>query len=114
MKTFFILSHLFLILPAYGVNWKYQVNINGAKGELFEIDDSRNSLDSGPYACEVTPVVLKDNTEYRTLTCAVGSSMVSTGGLCTTKAHKMASVQYAILNMHGPKSFVNVVVSCHF
>lgn len=99
---------------AFAVSWSYQVNVNGKAGASKAIDGGKATFDAGPYYCEVTPVKVNNNTEYRTLTCSVGSGTVSTGGLCTQKGSKFASVQYAILNLNGPKTLVNVVLSCQF
>lgn len=111
-----ILSLLFVLFatPALASSWSYQVNINSNKGSVKKMDSSKTTFDAGPYYCEVTPVTVKNNTEYRTLVCSVGTGTVSTGGLCTRKGHKFPSVQYAILNLNGPKNVVNVVVSCNF
>ncbi|GEM_PF-3298034 len=112
-----ILLSMFLLLstlPAMALTWTHQVNINGAQGKVKKMDAGKNSFEAGPYYCEVTPVILNNNTEFRSLVCAVGSGTVSTGGLCTRKAAKVASVQYAILNLNGPKNSVNVVVACKF
>jgi hypothetical protein len=114
MKAFFVLSLLFLMLPAHAVVWNYQVNINESSGAVKKIDGSKSTFEAGPYYCEVTKVVDSNNTEFRSLICSVGAGTVSTGGLCTKKGAKVASVQYAILNLNGPKNNVNVVVSCNF
>lgn len=95
-------------------NWTYQVNINNKKSLVREIFYGKVSFEAGPYVCEVSPISIADNTEYRTLTCSIGTSTVSTGGLCTRKNHKFPSVQYAILNITGAKTFVNVNVACNF
>lgn len=94
--------------------WSYQVNINGANGSSKKLDTGKNSFEAGPYFCEVTPVAENNKTQYRTLICSVGTGTVSTGGLCTIKGAKFPSVQYAILNLNGPKNIVNVVVACDF
>lgn len=114
MKTLFGLGLLLLVTSALSNTWKYQVNINGSKGAVKKISTSKITIDAGPYYCEVSPVNDENNTEYRSLTCAVGTGTVSTGGLCTKKGSKFPSVQYAILNLSGPKNLVNVVVSCEF
>lgn len=111
------LMAMFLFLAAtqtHAVEWTYQVNVNNTAGTVKKIDAGKNSFDAGPHYCEVTPVIVNNNTEYRSLVCAVGTGTVSTGGLCTRKGAKVASVQYAILNLTGPKNLVNVVVSCKF
>jgi hypothetical protein len=114
MKSFLVLGLLFLMSPALAVTWSYQVNINSKAGAVKNIDATKSTFEAGPYYCEVTPVVVQNNTEFRTLVCSVGTGTVSTGGLCTKKGSKVASVQYAILNITGPKNLVNVVVSCKF
>jgi hypothetical protein len=114
MKSILTAFILVFTVPAFANTWSYQVNINGNQGSEKKIDSSKSSFDAGPYYCEVTPVDVKDNTEYRSLTCSVGSGTVSTGGLCTRKGSKFPSVQYAILNLNGPKNVVNIVVSCKF
>lgn len=114
MKVLLIFSFLFLTNTAFPASWSYQVNINGKSGDHKNIDSSKNSFEAGPHFCEVTPVFVNNNTEYRSLFCSVGTGTVSTGGLCTRKGSKVASVQYAILNLNGPKNVVNVVVSCKF
>lgn len=112
----FILGILFAFSmnSAFAVNWSYQVNINNKPGSFKKLDNGKTSFDAGPFYCEVTPVIVNNKTEYRSLTCAIGSGSVSTGALCTQKASKFASVQYAILNLNGPKNLVNVVVACKF
>lgn len=114
MKAFFTFFLFLMMTPAMAVTWSYQVNINGNPGPAKKIDSGKNTFEAGPYFCEVTPMVLNNNTEYRSLVCGVGAGTVSTGGLCTRKKVKVASVQYAILNLNGPKNTVNVVVSCKF
>ena len=114
MKFLSGLILFFSLTPAFAVTWTYQVNINGKQGTVKTIDDSKTSFDAGPYYCEVTPMVLNNNTEFRSLVCSVGTGTVSTGGLCTRSNSKTASVQYAILNLNGPKNVVNVVVACKF
>lgn len=114
MKVLLALLMTFAASQAFAVNWSYQVNVNGKAGSVKKIDGGKTTFDAGPYYCEVTPVKVNNNTEYRTLTCSVGAGTVSTGGLCTQKGSKFASVQYAILNLNGPKTLVNVVVSCQF
>lgn len=114
MKSILAFFVLFFVAEAYAVTWTYQVNVNGAPGQVKKIDAGKNTFEAGPYFCEVTPMVLKNNTEFRSLVCGVGAGTVSTGGLCTRKSVKVASVQYAILNLNGPKNNVNVVVACKF
>lgn len=114
MKIFLSLFLLFTTVPAMALTWTYQVNINGKPGQVKKVDAGKNTFEAGPYYCEVTPVILNNNTEFRSLVCAVGSGTVSTGGLCTRESAKVASVQYAILNLNGPKNSVNVVVACKF
>jgi hypothetical protein len=114
MKSFLALTLFALMSPAFAVTWTYQVNVNNSQGKVKQIDSSKSSFEAGPYYCEVTPVVVNNNTEFRSLVCSVGSGTVSTGGLCTRKGAKVASVQYAILNLSGPKNLVNVVVACKF
>lgn len=114
MKSIFALAFLLLSLPTFAVSWTYQVNINNTPGTVKSIDSGKSSFDAGPYYCEVTPVTVNNNTEFRSLVCSVGSGTVSTGGLCTRKGSKTASVQYAILNLNGPKTLVNIVVACKF
>jgi hypothetical protein len=114
MKVLTALIFSLMMLPAFAVTWSYQVNVNNEPGVVKKIDASRNGFEAGPYNCEVTPVAISNNTEYRSLVCSVGTGTVSTGGLCTRKGVKVASVQYAILNLTGPKNIVNVVVSCKF
>lgn len=114
MKSIFVFCLFLLTLPAFAVTWTYQVNVNNAPGSVKKIDSDKTSFDAGPYYCEVTPVIVNNNTEFRSLVCSVGTGTVSTGGLCTRKGTKVASVQYAILNLNGPKNLVNVVVSCKF
>lgn len=114
MKFLLSICLLLIMAPAFAVSWSYQVNINGSPGSMKNIDSSKSTFDAGPYYCEVTPVVVNNNTEYRSLVCSVGTGTVSTGGLCTRRGTKVASVQYAILNLNGPKNVVNVVVSCKF
>ncbi|MFP5384511.1 MAG: hypothetical protein ACLGHN_00430 [Bacteriovoracia bacterium] len=114
MKSILAVGLCLAMSPVFANTWKYQVNINGNKGAVKKIDSSKSKFDAGPYYCEVTPVTVSNNTEYRSLVCAVGSGTVSTGGLCTQKGSKFPSVQFAILNLNGPKNVVNVVVSCEF
>lgn len=114
MKSFLAVCLFLIMSPAFAVQWSYQVNINNNSGQVKKLDKAKNTFDAGPYYCEVTPVVVNNNTEYRSLVCSVGTGTVSTGGLCTRKGSKSASVQYAILNLNGPKNLVNVVVSCKF
>jgi hypothetical protein len=114
MKTLFSLCLVLISSSVLANTWSYQVNINGKQGQVNKIGSSKTSFDAGPYYCEVTPVSDKNQTEYRSLVCAVGTGTVSTGGLCTKKGSKFPSVQYAILNLNGPKTAVNVVVSCAF
>lgn len=114
MKSLFAFLLMMTIAPAFAVTWSYQVNINNNPGIAKTIDAGKNSFEAGPYYCEVTPVSVNNNTEYRTLVCAVGTGTVSTGGLCTRRGNKFSSVQYAILNLNGPKTLVNVVIACKF
>jgi hypothetical protein len=114
MKSLFAIGLFLVMSPVFAVTWSYQVNVNNSAGVAKTMDATKNSFDAGPYYCEVTPVTVSNNTEYRTLVCSVGTGTVSTGGLCTRKGSKVASVQYAILNLTGPKNIVNVVVSCKF
>ena len=114
MKSIIAFVLMLMMAPAFAVTWSYQVNVNNDKGSVKKIDSGKSTFDAGPYYCEVTPVVVSNNTEYRSLVCSVGTGTVSTGGLCTRKGTKVASVQYAILNLNGPKNLVNVVVSCKF
>lgn len=114
MKSFFLLTLLILVTPAFANTWSYQVNINGSSGKFKTIDSSKSTFEAGPYYCEVTPVNVDNNTEFRSLNCSVGTGTVSTGGLCTKKGTKFPNVQYAILNLSGPKNHVNIVVACKF
>lgn len=114
MKSILAICLLLTMIPAWGVSWSYQVSINNNPGAIQPMDASKKSFDAGAYYCEVTPVTVQNNTEFRTLVCSVGAGTVSTGGLCTRKGSKVASVQYAILNINGPKNLVNIVVSCSF
>lgn len=114
MKFFLSLFLLLAASPVLALSWTYQVNINGTPGQMKKVDAGKNSFEAGPYYCEVTPIILNNDTEFRSLICAVGSGTVSTGGLCTREKAKVASVQYAILNLNGPKNSVNVVVACKF
>lgn len=114
MKSFITLAFIFFALPLMANTWSYQVNINSDRGSVKKMDGSKTKFDAGPYYCEVTPIEVKNGTEYRSLICSVGTGTVSTGGLCTQKGSKFPSVQYAILNLNGPKNVVNVVVSCKF
>lgn len=114
MKSLMALLLFVSTIPAFAVTWSYQVNVNNNPGTVKAIDAGKNSFDAGPYYCEVTPVSVNNNTEYRSVVCAVGTGTVSTGGLCTRNGSKVPSVQYAILNLNGPKNLVNVVVSCKF
>lgn len=114
MKFILSLALLIFMTPGFANTWSYQVNVNSNKGSVKRIDSSKTTFEAGPYYCEVTPVDVKNKTEYRTLICSVGTGTVSTGGLCTRKGSKFPSVQYAILNLNGPKNVVNVVVSCKF
>ena len=114
MKYLLSICLLLTMAPAFAVSWSYQVNINGSAGSIKTIDSSKSTFDAGPYYCEVTPVIVNNNTEYRSLVCSVGTGTVSTGGLCTRRGTKVASVQYSILKLNGPKILVNVVVSCKF
>lgn len=114
MKSIIVLILFLLMSPVFANTWTVQVNINNNQGPIKTIDASKKTFDAGPYYCEVTPIVVNNNTEFRSLVCSVGSGTVSTGGLCTRKGVKVASVQYAILNLNGPKNVVNVVVACKF
>lgn len=114
MKFITALLLLFVMSPVFANSWTYQVNINGDSGKVKAIDGSKATFEAGPYLCEVTPIVVNNNTEYRSLVCSVGAGTVGTGGLCTQKKSKFSSVQYAILNLNGPKYNVNVVVACKF
>jgi hypothetical protein len=113
MKSLLLLS--FLLMPQLRANtWSYQVNINGNPGKINAIDEGKASFEAGSHFCEVTPVTVLNKTEYRTLVCSFGAGTVSTGGLCTQKGVKVPSVQYAILNLNGPKNQVSVTASCLF
>lgn len=114
MKSLIAILLSSLSFSLFANTWSYQVNINGASGAVKKLDAGKNSFEAGPYYCEVTPTTEANSTEYRTLVCSVGTGTVSTGGLCTKKGAKFASVQYAILNVNGPKNVVNIVVSCKF
>jgi hypothetical protein len=114
MKPIFFFSLLFLATSVSANIWSYQVNVNGQAGKTKMMNSSKSTFEAGTYDCEVSPLVVKNETEYRTLLCTMGSGTVSTGGLCTRKGAKFPSVQYAILNLSGPKSHVNVVVACKF
>ena len=114
MKSILALCFFFMTVSSFAVTWTYQVNINNTPGSANKIDSDKNSFDAGPYFCEVTPILVNNNTEFRSLVCSVGTGTVSTGGLCTRKSNKVASVHYAILNINGPKNLVNVVVACKF
>lgn len=114
MKTLFGLLLLGMMSPSFAVVWTYQVNTGSKKGAVRLLDSKRNRFDAAGTNCEVTPVTVSNNTEFRTLSCGVGASIVSTGGLCTQKGAKVASVQYAILNITGHKELLNVVVACRF
>ncbi len=114
MKFIFFLSLMLFMTSGFANTWSYQVNINSDKGSAKKVESSKTTFEAGPYYCEVTPVNVKNNTEYRSLICSVGTGTVSTGGLCTRKGTKFPSVQYAILNLNGPKNVVNIVVSCKF
>ncbi len=114
MKSAFAILVLLMTLPSFANTWTYQVNVNNNSGSVKTIDKDKNSFDAGPYYCEVTPVTVSNNTEFRSLVCSVGTGTVSTGALCTRKGTKTASVQYAILNLNGPKTLVNIVVACKF
>lgn len=114
MKFLFVLMLSLFSFSSMANSWTYQVNINGANGSQKKIDNGKNSFEAGPYYCEVTPVSESNGTQYRSLVCSVGTGTVSTGGLCTKKGAKFPSVQYAILNLNGPKNIVNVVVACKF
>ena len=112
MKLPFVISLFFIMMPVYAISWNYQVNVNGKVGGIKKISDAKSTFEAGDYDCLVTPVSVSHSTEYRSLVCNFGTGTVSTGGLCTRREAKNSSVQYAILNLNGPKSSVNVVVSC--
>lgn len=114
MKWFFVFVVTVMTSGAFANGWTYQVNINNDKGAQKRIENGKASFEAGPYYCEVTPVTVSNNTEYRSLVCTAGSGTVGTGALCTRKGAKFPSVQYAILNLTGPKNVVNVTVACHF
>ena len=114
MKFLFTFLIFALTSPAFAVIWTYQVNINSNPGPVRALDSTRSTFEAGNHFCEVTPVTVNNQTEFRTLTCAMGAGTVSTGGLCTRKGAKTASVQYAILNLNDPKNVVSVVVACKF
>ena len=114
MKKILFLVVILFTTGAFANSWFYQVNLNNQQGKPKGIDSTKNTFEAGPYYCEVTPVTVSNKTEYRTLTCSVGAGTVSTGGLCTRAKAKVASVQYAILTLTGPKNSVNIVVSCRF
>ena len=114
MKYFFFAFLILTTSPVFAVKWTYQVNINGNQGAIKNLDSTRKTFEAGNHFCEVTPVIVNNKTEYRSLNCTVGSSSVGTGGLCTRRGAKTASVQYAILNLNAPKHLVNVVVACRF
>jgi hypothetical protein len=111
---FLLLLSLFCIPELQANTWSYQVNINGNPVKKNAIDKGRASFEAGSHFCEVTPVSVLNGTEYRTLICSFGTGTVSTGGLCTQKGVKIPSVQFAILNLNGPKNQVSVVTSCLF
>lgn len=114
MKLILGLLVLMISSSSFAVVWTYQVNSANKKGPVRVLETGRVRFDAGFTNCEVTPITVSNNTEYRTLSCAVGASVVSTGGLCTQKGAKFASVQYAILNITGAKELSNVVVACRF
>lgn len=114
VKILFLSLALLMASNTWAVTWTYQVNINNEQGSTTVINSSKGTFDAGPHYCEITPVVIQNKTEFRTLVCSVGTGTVSTGALCTQKGAKVASVQYAILNLTGPKNLVNVVVACRF
>ena len=109
-----LITLFFASFSAYANIWTYQVNVNSSNGTVKNIDAGKNTFEAGPYYCEVSPVTVKNNTEYRSLACSVGVETVSTGGLRTRKNTKFPSVQYAILNLNGTKNLVNIVVACQF
>lgn len=114
MKLILKICLFLLVFPVHAITWEYQVTINGNPGSQKIINTKKNTFDAGAYFCEVTPVTVNNKTEYRSLICSVGSSTVSTGGHCTDKEAKFTSVQYAVLNITGPKNIVNVTVACKF
>lgn len=114
MKYLFSVLLFLVMSPAFAVTWTYQVNINSNKGIVKTLDPTRNTFEAGNHYCEVTPVVVNNLTEFRSLNCGVGSGTVGTGGLCTRRGAKTASVQYAILNISDAKNVINVVVACNF
>lgn len=114
MKFNLILLISLFASSSFANTWSYQVNVNGNNSSPKSLDKNKSSFDAGAYYCEVTPVTIASETEYRSLVCAVGSATVSTGGFCTKKGAKFPGVQYAILNLSGPKNTVNIVVSCKF
>jgi hypothetical protein len=114
MKYFFSVILIFIINSAIAVTWTYQVNVNDSKGGSHPLDSGRTIFAAGPHRCEVTPVSVANNTEYRTLNCGLDTYTVSTSGHCTRKGSKFSSVQYAMLDMSGTKNYVNVVVGCKF
>lgn len=114
MKWFLMIFLSMFTMSAFANVWTYQVNINSDRGTPKRIDESKSKFDAGPYYCEVTPVTINNGTEFRSLVCSVGTGTVSTGALCTKAGSKFPSVQYAILNLAGPKHVVNVVVACEF
>lgn len=114
MKYLFTFLIFALTSPAFAVIWTYQVNVNNNPGAVRTLDSTRKTFEAGNHYCEVTPVVVSNQTEFRSLACAVGTGTVSTGGLCTRRTAKTASVQYAILNLNDPKNVINIVVACKF
>ncbi len=114
MKSLLAFFLFIITSSAFANTWTYQVTVNSNQGSEKKLDSGKSSFDAGPYYCEVTPVSVANLTEYRTLTCTAGSGTVSTGGLCTKKGAKFASVQYAILTLTGAKNIVNITVACKF
>lgn len=114
MKWFLVVVISLFVSNAFANGWTYQVTINSDRGGQKKISAAKSSFEAGPYYCEVTPVTESNGTEYRSLVCSVGTGTVGTGALCTKKGSKFPSVQYAILNLTGPKNVVNVTVACHF
>jgi hypothetical protein len=115
MKNLFAITlSLCITSAAHAVSWSYQVNSPNQQGVVHQIDSGRNTFEAGPHNCEVSPISVKNNTEFRTLMCGLDTYSISTGGLCTQKGSKISTVQYAILNVMGPKHSMNVVLSCKF
>ena len=114
MKMILALTFFQVFTSAHAVSWTYQVSMNNEKGAVTRMEKGPTSFKAGPHKCEVSATDVKNNTEYRSLSCGVDTVAVSTGGLCTQKGAKFSSVQYAILNFTGVKNLVNVVVACKF